>query len=114
MDDCLFCKIIRGEIPSKKVYEDELTYAFFDINPQAPTQVQVNGKQHIASLKDCAELSDRELAACLRTAAKVAEELGLNESGYRLVANTGKDACQSVAHMHFHVLGGRQLGENMA
>lgn len=114
MNDCLFCKIIAGEIPSKKVYEDENTYAFWDINPQAPVHVLVVSKHHIPDAAHHEELTDVQLAACIRTCAKVAAELGLNEKGYRIVNNCGEHACQTVKHIHFHVLGGKQLSEHMA
>lgn len=113
-ENCLFCKIAGGEIPSRKVYEDEDTYAFEDINPQAKHHVLVIGKKHIPDLAHCGELSDRQLAACLRACAKVAEQLGIVESGYRVVTNCGPDACQSVSHMHFHVLGGQRMSGKMA
>ena len=114
MDDCLFCKIIRGDIPSQKVYEDEFTYAFRDIHPQAPVHVLVVSKAHVANLTDAAIFPDEILAACLRTAAKVAQLEGISPEGYRLVSNCGKDACQSVSHLHFHVLGGHPMTEKMA
>ena len=114
MQDCLFCKIIAGEIPSKKVYEDEFTYAFHDIGPQAKAHVLVVSKKHTPDVAHNANLSDQELAACLRTCAKVAEITGISESGYRIVNNCGEDACQSVKHMHYHVLGGEKLSEKMA
>ena len=114
MQDCLFCKIIAGEIPSKKVYEDEFTYAFHDIGPQAKVHVLVVSKKHTPDVAHNADLSDQELAACLRTCAKVAEITSISESGYRIVNNCGEDACQSVKHMHYHVLGGEKLSEKMA
>lgn len=114
MENCLFCKIIRGEIPSAKVYEDDLVYAFRDINPQAPTHVLVIPKVHAASLGAAEQLTDAQLAACLRACGKVAELEGLAETGFRVVSNCGKDACQSVEHLHFHVLGGRAMKEQMA
>lgn len=110
--DCLFCGIINGQIPSTKVYEDEFVYAFRDISPQVPTHVLVLPKRHIAGLHQTELLSDAELAACLRAAGKVARLEGLTE-GYRLVSNCGAHACQSVQHLHFHVLGGRQLSDRM-
>ncbi len=112
--DCLFCKIIAGEIPSRKVYEDENTYAFHDINPQAPVHVLVVSKKHTPDLAHADVLTDAELAACLRTCAKVAAELGLTEGGYRIVNNCGENARQTVKHIHFHVLGGEKLSERMA
>lgn len=114
MDNCLFCKIIQGEVPSQKVYEDEDTYAFDDINPQAKVHVLVVSKKHTPDVAHHGELSDKQLAACLRTCAKVAKQLGIEESGYRVVSNCGPDACQSVGHMHYHVLGGERLSERMA
>ena len=114
MQDCLFCKIIAGEIPSKKIYEDENTFAFYDINPQAPTHALVVCKKHVRDLSNGAELTDEELAACLRTCAKVAGMLGLAEGGYRVVNNCGDHACQTVKHLHFHVMGGEKLSERMA
>ena len=113
MADCLFCKIIAGDIPSSKVYEDENVYAFRDINPQAPTHVLVIPKQHVTGMSAIDEASDVLLAACLRACKKVAELEGL-ENGFRVVSNCGDDACQSVHHLHFHVLGGRKLTESMA
>ena len=113
MDDCLFCKILRGEIPSKKVYEDEDTYAFWDINPQVSTHVLVICKAHTPDVAHHGALTDRQLAACLRGCAEAARQTGLEETGYRVVTNCGPDACQSVGHMHFHVLGGEQLSGRM-
>ena len=114
MQDCLFCKIIAGEIPSQKVYEDEDTYAFHDINPQAPVHVLVVSKKHTPDVAHHVDLNDRELAACLRACARVAEQLGLGAGGYRIVNNCGENACQTVGHMHYHVLGGAKLSERMA
>jgi len=113
MENCLFCKIIAGEIPSSKVYEDEFVYAFRDINPQAPTHILVVPKKHIASLDAAGEASDEELAACLRAVSLIAKREGL-EKGYRVVSNCGPDACQSVPHLHFHILGGRKMSDQMA
>ncbi len=113
MDNCLFCSIIAGDIPSKKIYEDELTYAFYDINPQAEAHALVISKKHVQSLAQNEVLSDEELAACLRTCAKVAKILSIEENGYRVATNIGENGCQSVKHMHFHVLGGQQLNPKM-
>lgn len=108
--DCLFCKIVEGTIPSRKVYEDEYVYAFEDIQPQAPVHLLVIPKKHIASLND-AEPGDAELLGRVALAAqRVAREAGLAESGYRLVNNVGPDGGQVVYHIHFHVLGGEKLG----
>ena len=113
MSDCLFCKIINGDIPSAKVYEDEKVYAFRDIAPQAPVHVLVIPKKHVASVAAIDELDDATVAACLRACRKVAELEGLTEGGFRVVSNCGDDACQSVKHLHFHVLGGKKLPENV-
>lgn len=114
MENCLFCSIIAGKIPSSKVYEDELTYAFRDIHPMAKTHVLVVPKMHVASVKDTEDVPAEVLAACLRSCAKVAAIEGIADSGFRVVSNAGKDACQSVPHLHFHVLGGEQLSERMS
>ena len=114
MENCLFCKIIAGDIPSTKVYEDEMVYAFRDINPQAPTHVLVVPKTHVADVADTDSLDDAALAACIRACKKVAVQEGLTERGFRVVSNCGEDACQSVRHLHFHVLGGRQMADTMA
>ena len=112
MDNCLFCKIIKGDIPSTKVYEDDKTYAFRDIAPMAPTHVLVIPKQHVSGMSAIDELDDATRAACLRACKKVAELEGLT-GGYRTVSNCGDDACQSVKHLHFHVLGGKKLSDRM-
>ena len=112
MENCLFCKIIAGDIPSTCVYQDEKTYAFRDIAPMAPTHVLVVPKAHVAGMDAVDELDDATLAACLRAVKKVAALEGLS-GGFRTVSNCGSDACQTVKHLHFHVLGGKQLGEKM-
>ena len=112
MSDCLFCKIIAGEIPSVKVYEDDQVYAFRDIHPMAPTHVLVVPRHHIVSMAAVGEADDAQLAACLRACSAVALQEGL-VNGFRVVTNCGPDACQSVQHLHFHVLGGKQLSEKM-
>ncbi len=112
MDNCLFCKIIKGEIPSTCVYQDEKTYAFRDIAPMAPTHVLVVPKVHVSGMSAVDELDDESLAACLRAVKKVAELEGLT-GGFRTVSNCGGDACQTVPHLHFHVLGGKKLGDRM-
>lgn len=112
--DCLFCKIVNGEIPSKKVYEDENVYAFYDINPQAPVHAVVIPKQHIAASADEIDASNSAVIAKLFEAIPaVAKAAGIT-NGYRIVNNCGEDACQSVRHIHFHVLGGAKLSESMA
>jgi histidine triad (HIT) family protein len=108
MADCLFCRVIRAEIPSKKVYEDDRVYAFEDINPQAPTHFLIIPKQHIPGLKE-AKPQDAEIIGYLNlVAAKLAEQRNLN-NGYRTVLNVGPDAGQSVFHIHLHLLGGRHM-----
>ena len=111
--DCLFCKIIAGEIPSGKVYEDEWVYAFRDIAPQAPVHILIVPKAHIASADEiCGENADL-VARIFEVIPKIAKSEGLT-NGYRIVTNIGDDGCQSVKHMHFHILGGRQLAGEMA
>ncbi len=111
--DCLFCAIIKGEIPSSKVYEDEWCYAFRDINPQAPTHVLVVPKAHIASADAINSENSEIVAKIFAKIPSIASELGL-KNGYRVVTNIGDDGCQSVKHLHFHILGGKKLSENMA
>ncbi len=111
--DCLFCAITKGEIPSKKVYEDEACYAFLDINPQAPVHCLVVPKEHIPSADAICAENASAVAAIFTAIPKIAASLGL-ENGYRIVSNIGEDGCQSVKHLHFHILGGKKLSENMA
>ncbi len=106
--DCLFCKIAAGEIPSKKLYEDEQVLAFYDIDPQAPVHFLVIPKQHIASPADIPAENSGVVAHAFTVIARLAQELGL-ENGYRVVTNCGKDGGQSVPHLHFHVLAKRSL-----
>lgn len=108
MSDCLFCKIIAGKIPSKKVYEDERAYAFEDINPQAPTHVLIIPKKHIVDIKEAGPGDAEMIGYCNLVAAKIARERGI-EKGYRTVYNVGPDSGQSVFHLHLHLLGGRKM-----
>ena len=110
--DCIFCAIIKGDIPSKKVYEDDTCYAFLDINPQAPVHCLVVPKQHIASADAINGDNSATVAAIFEAIPNIARSLGL-ENGYRIVSNIGEDGCQSVKHLHFHVLGGKNLSETM-
>ena len=110
--DCIFCKIIKGEIPSGKVYEDDVCYAFRDINPQAPTHVLIVPKEHIASADDITEANSSVVAHIFSVIPTVAKTVGLT-NGYRVISNVGEDGCQSVRHLHFHLLGGAKLSENM-
>ena len=112
MDNCLFCRIMKGEIPSDKGYENDYVYSFRDINPQMPVHVLVIPKKHVASLNDIASADDRELAECLRAVRLIAEQEHLS-GGYRVVSNCGPDACQSVQHLHFHILGGAAMTDRM-
>ena len=111
MSDCLFCKIIAGEIPSGKVYENDKVYAFRDINPQAPVHVLIVPKKHFDNILQC----DAETAAALTDAVRaVAAQEGMAESGFRVISNCGRDGAQSVNHLHIHLLGGAALPEKMA
>ncbi|HZJ78433.1 MAG TPA: histidine triad nucleotide-binding protein [Clostridia bacterium] len=106
--DCLFCKIINGEIPSKKVYEDDVVYAFYDIDPKAPTHVLIIPKEHIVSAADITPENSAIVAHVFEVSAKLAKQLKLDD-GFRLVTNCGKTAGQTVFHLHFHLLGGRSF-----
>jgi histidine triad (HIT) family protein len=106
---CLFCKIVAKQIPSKILFEDDDLLAFHDINPGAPTHVLVIPKQHLTSLEECAPEHVALLGKLLLATKRVAELTGVSQSGYRVVANTGPDAGQSVFHLHIHVLGGRPM-----
>ena len=107
MSDCLFCKIFSGDIPSKKIYEDEQCYAFYDIDPQAPTHFLVIPKAHIRSVSQVDESNANIVGHIFTVIAKLAKELGLDS--YRVVSNIGEQAGQSVMHLHFHVLSGRDM-----
>ena len=108
MNDCIFCKIIAGIIPSKKIYEDETCLAFFDIAPEAPTHFLIIPKAHIPSAAAITAENSDVVAHIFTVAAKLAKELQL-ENGYRMVTNVGQDGGQTVAHLHFHILAGRSL-----
>ncbi len=110
--DCIFCKIIAGEIPSAKVYEDKYCYAFRDINPQTPVHVLVVPKKHIASADEINAENSEYVGAIFEAIPKIAAAEGLS-GGYRVITNCGDDACQTVKHLHFHVMGGRKLPEKM-
>lgn len=107
--DCIFCKIANGEIPSTKVYEDDECVAFRDLNPQAPTHILVIPKTHIASVADITPENSAIVAHLFEVIAKVARQEGLDEKGYRVVSNIGESAGQTVPHLHFHILGGRDM-----
>lgn len=108
-NDCLFCSILSGEIPADKVYEDDLAYAFRDINPQAPTHILIVPREHIESLNDAAPGDETLLGHLLRLASKIANQQGIAENGFRAVVNTGAESGQSVWHLHLHLLGGRPM-----
>ena len=111
--NCLFCAIISGDIPSSKVYEDEKCYAFLDIAPQAPVHCLVVPKAHIASADEITEENSDVIAHIFTAIPRIAAMLGL-KNGYRIVSNIGDDGCQSVKHLHFHILGGEKLSDKMA
>ena len=111
--NCLFCKIIAGDIPSTKVYEDETVYAFRDIAPQAPSHILVVPKEHIADCNGVTEENSAVVAHIFQVIPQIAKAEGL-ENGYRVVSNCGEDAGQTVQHLHFHILGGKKLALEMA
>lgn len=106
---CIFCKIANGEIPSKKIYEDDKVLAFHDISPEAPVHFLVIPKEHIQSVNDLTEKNSDIISHIFLVINKLVRELNINETGYRIVNNCGKDGGQTVDHMHFHVLGQRDL-----
>lgn len=107
--DCLFCKIINGEIPSTKVYEDDICYAFRDIDPQGPTHVLVIPKQHIQSVNQIDDTNKDIVAHIFTVIPKIAKAEGIADDGYRVVSNIGQRGQQSVLHLHFHIIGGRDM-----
>ncbi|HHW22437.1 MAG TPA: histidine triad nucleotide-binding protein [Clostridiaceae bacterium] len=113
MENCIFCRIIRGEIPSAKVYEDEHVVAFKDINPATPVHVLVVPKTHISSLEGLNGENIENVVHIHRAIKKVAEITGINKDGYRVIVNCGEGAGQTVFHLHYHVLGGTKLNEKI-
>ena len=109
-DRCLFCRIIAGEIPAKKAYEDDDVVAFNDVNPQAPVHILVIPRKHVATLDDLTENDASTMGTVVVRAAAIARQLKLEADGYRLVVNMGPAAGQTVFHIHFHILGGRNFG----
>jgi histidine triad (HIT) family protein len=109
MEDCIFCKIIKGEIPSEKIYEDDMVLSFKDIEPAAPVHVLIIPKKHIGSINDLTEDDSKIIAHIYLVAKQIAAELGIDEKGYRIVTNCGEGAGQTVHHVHFHLLGGRSF-----
>lgn len=112
-DECLFCKIIKGEIPSTKVYEDDKILAFRDINPMAPTHILVVPKEHIGGVDELTESNSAIVSHIFAKIAEIARKEGLTK-GYRVVSNVGEDGGQTVRHLHFHILGGKKLNTEMA
>ena len=110
MTDCIFCKIIAGEIPSGKVYENEQVYAFRDISPQAPVHILVIPKLHISSAAEITAENAYYAAACFAAIAEIAKAEGFADDGFRVITNSGKDAGQTVGHLHFHILAGKEMG----
>lgn len=113
MEDCLFCKIINGDIPSNKVYEDDEILAFYDINPAAPIHILVIPKKHITSLAHMEKGDEIVVGKIYGVINKIAEEKGFKEDGYRVIVNCGKDAGQEVMHLHFHILAGAKFGDKI-
>ena len=110
VEDCVFCKIVKGEIPSKKVYEDDEILAFKDINPAAPIHVLIIPKKHIATLLEISDEDSALMGKIMQVVQKLAKQLGIEEKGFRLIANCGPDSGQEVMHIHFHLLAGRHMG----
>ena len=113
MEDCVVCKIIKGDIPSNKVYEDEEILAFKDINPAAPIHILVIPKKHIASLVDMKEGDEILISKIYTVINKIAQDIGIDKKGFRVIVNCGEDGGQEVAHLHFHLLAGKKLGEKI-
>ena len=113
MNDCVFCKIINGDIPSVKVYEDDDMVIVKDIAPQAPVHLLLLPKEHYANIVEMSDEQAQTLARCIKKLSAMVDELGLSD-GFRLVSNKGINACQSVEHLHIHILGGAQLADRMA
>ncbi len=111
--DCIFCMIKDGKIPSAKVYEDETVFAFKDINPQAPVHVLVIPKEHIPSVDGINAENSAVIAKIFEKIPEIAKDCGIT-NGYRVISNCGEDACQTVKHLHFHILGGKKMTEEMA
>lgn len=112
MDNCIFCKIVKGDIPSAKVYEDEDMIIIKDLNPQAPVHLLLIPKEHYANIVELSDAQAQTLAKCLKKLSTLTNKLGL-QNGFRLVSNKGEDGCQSVGHLHIHILGGRKLSDTM-
>lgn len=111
--DCIFCKIINGEIPSDKVFENETVLAFRDINPQAPVHIVIIPKKHISSANELCAENISAVTDIFSAIPEIAKTVGVADSGYRIINNCGEDGGQTVKHIHFHLLGGRNLGEGL-
>ncbi len=114
MEDCIFCKIIKGEIPSEKVYEDDEILAFKDIQPTAPIHILIIPKKHITNLMEIAPEDSALMGKIVEAMQKVAKQLGVDEKGFRIISNCGPDSGQEVMHLHFHLLAGRKMGPKIA
>ena len=112
MENCIFCKIANGEIPSTKLYEDDDMVIIKDLNPQAPVHLLLIPKQHYANIVEITDAQAQTLAKCVKKLSTLPDTLGL-QNGFRLVSNKGEDGCQSVGHLHIHILGGRKLSDTM-
>ncbi len=107
--NCIFCKIIQGDIPSQKVYEDDLVMAFNDISPQAPVHILIIPKEHYSNILEVEESQKELIGHIFMIAKKIAREMGIHEKGFRIVMNCNRDGGQTVFHLHFHLLAGRQM-----
>lgn len=112
MENCIFCKIIKGEIPSTKIYEDDDMLIIKDVNPQAEIHYLLLPKEHYANIIEMSDAQAQTLAKCIKKLSSMVDELGLSD-GFRLVSNKGKNGCQSVEHLHIHILGGEPLADRM-
>ena len=113
MEDCIFCKIVKGEITSEKVYEDDEILAFKDIEPVTPIHILVIPKKHIENVLDIKEEDNLLIAKCFKVINKLAKDFNIEKSGFRVITNCGKDAGQEVMHLHFHLLAGKKLGNKI-
>jgi len=113
MNDCIFCKIINGNIPSTKVYEDDTVLVFKDINPQMPVHIIVIPKKHIESITDLKQEDEKIVGKIFTAINKTAHDLGIDKTGFRVISNCGEDAGQTVKHLHFHILAGEKMGEKI-
>ena len=111
---CIFCKIANKEIPSQIVFENENVLAFKDLNPQAPVHILVVPKKHISSMNEINSENSRSVAEVFEVIKKIVVQEGISESGYRVISNCGDDGCQSIEHLHFHILGGKKLSETLS